>query len=84
MKVIFWDVLSGDFDRQITPEQCFQNVARNAGPGSIVVFHDSIKASERMRSALPRVLEHFSAQGYRFESLAHLEMPVLHALQQTA
>ncbi len=83
-RIIMWDVLSGDFDRQITPEQCFQNVARNAGPGSIVVFHDSIKASERMRFALPRVLEHFSAQGYRFESLAHLEMPVLHALQQTA
>lgn len=83
-RIVMWDVLSGDFDRQITPEQCYLNVARNAGPGSIVVFHDSIKASERMMFALPRVLEHFSALGYRFESLAHLEMPALYALQQTA
>ncbi len=82
--IVMWDVLSGDFDQQITPEQCLQNVVRNAGPGSIVVFHDSIKASERMRYALPRVLEHFSQLGYRFQNLAHLETPALHLLRQTA
>jgi len=83
-RIVMWDVLSGDFDRQITPEQCYQNVTRNADSGSIVVFHDSVKASERMLFALPRVLEHFTALGYSFQSLEHLEMPALHALQQTA
>lgn len=72
-RIVMWDVLSGDFDAQITPEQCLQNVIRNAGPGSIVVFHDSIKANERMRYALPKVLEHFSNLGYRFAALSHLE-----------
>ncbi len=82
--IVMWDVLSGDFDASISPEQCLNNVLNNAGPGSIVVFHDSIKAKERMSYALPRVLEHFSAMGYRFETLAHLEMPALHTLRQTA
>lgn len=68
-RIIMWDVLSGDFDSRLTPQQCFENVADNAGPGSIVVFHDSRKAEQRLVHALPRVLEHFHALGYRFECL---------------
>jgi peptidoglycan-N-acetylglucosamine deacetylase len=83
-QVVMWDVLSGDFDQRITPEHCFQNVVRHAGPGSVVVFHDSIKASERMQYALPKVLEHFSELGYRFEGLTNLEVPALHLLEQRA
>lgn len=73
-RIIMWDVLSGDFDARLTPEQCFHNVVTNAGPGSIVVFHDSRKAEQRLISALPRVLEHYSALGYRFESLNEEEL----------
>lgn len=65
-EIVMWDVLSGDFDPHLRPEDCVTNVTRNAGPGSIVVFHDSIKAQEKLEYALPRVLEHFSALGYRF------------------
>ena len=68
-RVVMWDVLSGDFDPAISPQQCFKNVANHAEPGSIVVFHDSLKARERLEYALPKVLEHFSALGYRFEAL---------------
>lgn len=68
-RIVMWDVLSGDFDPNITAEQCLQNVVSNASEGSIVVFHDSLKAEEKLRYALPRVLEHFSALGYRFEAL---------------
>jgi peptidoglycan-N-acetylglucosamine deacetylase len=68
-RIVMWDVLSGDFDETITPEQCLENVLSSAKRGSIVVFHDSIKSAERMQYALPRVLEHFAARGYRFESL---------------
>jgi peptidoglycan/xylan/chitin deacetylase (PgdA/CDA1 family) len=64
-----WDVLSGDFDNSITKEQCLQNVISSSKRGSIIVFHDSLKASERMMYALPRVLEYYSQRGYRFESL---------------
>ncbi len=68
-RVVMWDVLSGDFDANLTPDQCLQNVTNNAGPGSIIVFHDSLKAQERLSYVLPRALEHFSKLGFRFESL---------------
>ncbi len=68
-RIIMWDVLSGDFDNDIAPEDCFQNVIQNAGSGSIVVFHDSIKAQSNLRYALPLVLEHFSRKGYTFSAL---------------
>ena len=67
--IIMWDVLSGDFDIQLSPLQCSANVLYHAEPGSIIVFHDSTKAWDRMSYALPRVLEHFSKQGYRFEAI---------------
>ncbi len=68
-KIVMWDVLSGDFDQSITPEQCLANVLENAQAGSIVVFHDNIKARENLSYALPRVLDHFSHLGYSFEAL---------------
>jgi peptidoglycan-N-acetylglucosamine deacetylase len=67
--IVMWDVLSGDFDLNITKEECLRNVVSSARRGSIVVFHDSLKAAERMKYALPKVLEHYAAKGYRFESL---------------
>lgn len=68
-KIIMWDVLSGDFDRSITKEQCLKNVINNTSEGSIVVFHDSLKASEKLKFVLPKVLEHFSKKGYSFEAI---------------
>lgn len=73
-QIVMWDVLSGDFDPVLSPEQCLTNVLANAEPGSIVVFHDSLKAEENLRYALPRVLEHFAAQGYRFAKLGKQEL----------
>jgi peptidoglycan/xylan/chitin deacetylase (PgdA/CDA1 family) len=69
-RIIMWDVLSADFDQDITPEQCLANVILRARPGSIIVFHDSEKAFLRMKYALPLVLEHFSEKGYRFLALS--------------
>ena len=67
--IVMWDVLSGDFDIHISGEKCAQNVIQNAGPGSIVVFHDSAKAMDRLRIALPQVLLHFTNLGYQFKAL---------------
>ena len=66
-RLIMWDVLSGDFDQQLTADKCAFNVTANANPGSIVVFHDSAKALPRMREALPKVLRYFTEKGFRFE-----------------
>lgn len=69
LEIIMWDVLSGDFDLQLTPERCYQNVIKNTRNGSIIVFHDSLKAWDRLKYALPKVIEYLLAKGYRFEKL---------------
>jgi peptidoglycan/xylan/chitin deacetylase (PgdA/CDA1 family) len=69
MKIVMWDVLSGDFDTQLSPQKCLDNVLKNVTQGSIVVFHDSEKAFERLQYALPKTLEHFSNLGYTFKAL---------------
>ncbi len=68
-KIVMWDVLSGDFDTNISSEQCLQNVLDNAKEGSIVVFHDNIKSKEKLEYALPRVLENYRQQNYSFSAL---------------
>lgn len=68
-KIIMWSVLSADFDTKISADQCYDNVIKNVRPGSIIVFHDSEKAYERMSYALPLVLKYFAENGYRFEKL---------------
>jgi hypothetical protein len=67
--IIMWDVLSKDYDQSLTGKTCYERVIKNVKPGSIVVFHDSLKAEERLRYALPLVLEYFSEKGWRFGRL---------------
>ena len=68
-KIIMWDVLSGDFSAQLSPEVCLSKSIKHTKPGSIILFHDSLKAANNMMYALPRFLEHFSQKGYKFEAL---------------
>ncbi len=68
-QIIMWDVLSGDFDTKITGQDCLNNVVKNTQAGSIVVFHDSAKAWDRLQFALPATLAYFSKQGYQFKAL---------------
>ena len=67
--IIMWDVLSVDYDKKVTPSQCANNVIKNAKNGSIVVFHDSLKASATMLKALPEVLRHFASLNYQFKAI---------------
>jgi peptidoglycan/xylan/chitin deacetylase (PgdA/CDA1 family) len=69
MQIIMWDVLTGDFDASISGEKCFQNVVNNTTNGSVIVFHDSLKAFDRLQYALPRTLKFFQKQGYTFKTL---------------
>ena len=68
-KVIMWDVLSGDFDIDCTPQQCLANVLLATVSGSIIIFHDSEKAFPKLAYTLPRILNYFSEKGYLFKSL---------------
>ncbi|PCJ00849.1 MAG: polysaccharide deacetylase family protein [Flavobacteriales bacterium] len=66
-KIIMWDVLSGDFDPKTTPENCYINVIKNTKSGSVIVFHDSIKAAENLKYALPKAIEYLLEKGYVFD-----------------
>lgn len=69
-KIVMWDVLTNDYDQLKSPEACLKNSIQVTRPGSIVVFHDSIKAERNMAYALPRYMDHFLNQGYRFHILS--------------
>ncbi len=64
-EIIMWDVLSGDFDQALSPEECYQNTIAHTVPGSIVVFHDNLKASARVLYALPRFLEEMNKRNWK-------------------
>jgi peptidoglycan/xylan/chitin deacetylase (PgdA/CDA1 family) len=68
-QIIMWDVLSGDFDTKLSPEKCLSHVLNHTENGSIVVFHDSLKAWDRLEYTLPKALAYWTEQGFRFESL---------------
>ena len=69
LNIIMWDTLSGDFDINLQPEKCLQNVLKHTTDGSIVVFHDSIKAFGRLQYVLPKAIEYWSKEGYSFNSI---------------
>lgn len=68
-KIIMWTVLSGDFDNTKSIKQCVSNVLTGIKKGSIVVFHDSAKAKDRVLGCLPIVLKELTSKGYIFKSL---------------
>ncbi|RDK88720.1 polysaccharide deacetylase family protein [Marinirhabdus gelatinilytica] len=68
-KIIMWDVLSADFDASISEEKCLNNVLRHIQTGSIVVFHDSLKAEGKLRYVLPKVLAFIDKKGWNCASI---------------
>lgn len=67
-RIIMWDVLSADFDL-ITPEKCLHNVIKNTRSGSVIIFHDSVKAYGNLRYALPKTIEYLKDKNFRFEKI---------------
>lgn len=68
-KIVMWDIISYDYDATISKEKCLQNVLKNIKPGSVVVFHDSLKAEKNLRYVLPKVLEKIEEQGWLCKTL---------------
>ncbi|WP_026914108.1 polysaccharide deacetylase family protein [Christiangramia portivictoriae] len=73
-KIVMWDVISGDYDHNLSAEKCYQNVIENAASGSTIVFHDSEKAFKNLREVLPRVLRYYSEKGFTFKSLTDVPL----------
>lgn len=68
-KIIMWDIISNDVDGSISKEECLTNILKNTKAGSIIVFHDSIKAFENLEYVLPKVLAFLNKEGFVFEKL---------------
>lgn len=68
-KIIMWDVLSADYDTAISPEKCLENVLKNVTSGSIIVFHDSVKAFPNLEYTLPKAMKYWQEKGFVFEKL---------------
>lgn len=68
-RIIMWDVLTRDYDARIPSGKCLRKSVKATRPGSIVVFHDSLKAEKNLRYVLPRFLEVFALKGYAFKTL---------------
>ena len=69
-RIIMWDILSADFDTTITKEKCLGNVLKNIRPGSVIIFHDSVKAFANLEYVLPKTLQFLKDQGYRCDKIA--------------
>lgn len=69
-KIIMWVVLSYDFDTKISPQKCLNNVIENTESGSIIVFHDSLKAEQNLRYALPKAIQHLKEKGFEFDVIS--------------
>lgn len=67
--IVMYDLVSRDYSRKLTGPEVLANVKRYARNGSIIVFHDSLKASRNMRYALPNAIEWLLEQGYEFRPI---------------
>lgn len=64
--IVMYDLVTRDYSKKLTAAQVVENVKRYARPGSIIVFHDSLKSLPRIKKALPESIEWLIGQGYRF------------------
>lgn len=67
--IVMWDVLSFDWDKTVSNQDCLNHVISKSKNGSIIVFHDSIKASSNMKFTLPKVLEYYTERGFCFKPI---------------
>eukprot|EP01137_Pigoraptor_chileana_P007636 Opistho-2@53467 len=68
-KIIMWDIISFDYNQTLSKEKCLDNVLKNVRSGSIIVFHDSVKAEMNLKYALPKTLEFLNEKGFIFEKI---------------
>jgi peptidoglycan-N-acetylglucosamine deacetylase len=68
-QIVMWDVLSGDFDKDLNAKDCLRYCTQEAEAGSIIVFHDSEKAFEKLKYALPRLLRFGIRKGWQMKGI---------------
>jgi peptidoglycan/xylan/chitin deacetylase (PgdA/CDA1 family) len=73
-RIIMWDVVSCDYDARLTPEDVFRNIRHFVRPGSVITFHDSVKARQNLKVALPLAIRWIKNHGYRFEAISYQKL----------
>ena len=68
-KIVFWDVLSYDYDKLTKPVKCLENSIKYTQNGTVIVFHDNLKAESNLKYALPLYIDHFLKLNYTFVTL---------------
>jgi peptidoglycan/xylan/chitin deacetylase (PgdA/CDA1 family) len=68
-QLVFWDVLSGDFDQMLSPDDCLDNILKHASRGSVIVLHDNIKSEKTLRYVLPKLLAHYHSVGWEMRKI---------------
>jgi len=68
-EIIMWSIITKDYEAALSPQQCLKRTIKRITPGSIIVFHDSLKAEKNMKYALPLLLEYLKKEGYSFATL---------------
>jgi peptidoglycan/xylan/chitin deacetylase (PgdA/CDA1 family) len=66
-KIIMWDILTADFDKKTSKEKCLENATQKVTSGSIIVFHDSVKAYKNLEYALPKAIQILKEKGFMFD-----------------
>ena len=69
-RIVMWDVLSKDYDNRLGANEVFENVKQFVRPGSVIVFHDSVKAWPRLKAAFPQTLDYLLGEGYMFKVIS--------------
>jgi peptidoglycan/xylan/chitin deacetylase (PgdA/CDA1 family) len=70
-RIIMWDLVTCDYDFRVKPEKVFSNIKEYVRPGSVITFHDSIKAERNLTIALPLAIQWLKEQGYQFEAIPY-------------
>ncbi len=64
--IVMYDLVTRDYSKRLSPQDVLDNVRKYTRDGSIIVFHDSLKAEKNLRSALPAAIEWLKSEGYEF------------------
>lgn len=75
-RIVMHDIVTRDYSSYLSASDVVANVKKYAAPGSIIVFHDSLKSLPRIRESLPICLEWLISQGYEFRLIPHKEEPL--------
>lgn len=67
--IVMWDLVTRDYSNKLNGKQVFEKIKKYVRNGSIITFHDSIKAEANMKYALPRTIEWLKKEGYSFGTL---------------